>query len=468
MLRRWRPYPPLVGLLGVGILLRILVSVGFSPAYIANPDAIAYLDAAGRNLWGFPERPAGYPLFLRVADFALFGKLPLLIALQHALGVATGLLLYLAVRRFGAPRGVALLPAAAVLLTGDQVFFEHAVLSEALFGFLVVAAIYCSARALEGHPLPWALAAGVLLAGAATVRTVALFMLPVLGLWLLVTVARPMRVRLLSAGAAALAAVCVLGVYVVAQREATGFNGFSRTVGWSLYSRVAYFADCGRFQPPGGTRQLCQEAGEPRPGATFYHHDARSPAWRVFGRPPNGDAQLGAFARQVIVHQPFGYARAVVKDVVRYAFPDIGSERAFSGTAPDGLAFSEPMPDRLAESLGLIAQHWDRATFRNRFGGSLRGYQQVVRVHPILLPLLALLAIGGLWRGSRRERAGIALLASLALLTVLVSSATLIYNWRYLVPLLGPLVGAAALGGFALRNAWLERSGRPRSQRSPA
>jgi 4-amino-4-deoxy-L-arabinose transferase-like glycosyltransferase len=447
-----RPYLPLAGVLAVGVGLRVLATVGFWPAYIANPDAFAYLDAAGTELFKYTERPSGYPVFLRAADFALFGEFPLLVALQHLIGVVAGVLMYLAMRRFGAPRALALVPAAVVLLTGDQVFFEHAVLSEALFGFLVAAAIWCASHVLAGRSLPWAMAAGGLLAVAATVRTVGLFMLPLLVLW--VVLARPggVRSRLVPAVGCAVAAIAMAGTYVVAQREYTGFTGFARTSGWSLYARVAHFADCSTFTPPRGTAGLCQPdvPEEKRPGATFYHHDPRSPAWRVFGQPPNGNKELRAFAREAIVHQPLTYAGTVAKDVLRYLDPNVGLDRPRSGVSPNGLSFSEPRAEYLARSLQQIELHWEPVTVRYRFASTLRAYQRIVRVHGPLLPLLLALALAGLWWGTRPERLGIVLLGGMAVVAVAVPSATLFYSWRYLVPLLPPLVGAAALGGFAL------------------
>jgi hypothetical protein len=447
-----RLYLPLVALLGVGLALRVVATVGFWPAYIANPDSFSYLDAAGGELFKYAERPSGYPFFLRISDWAFFGHFPLLVALQHLLGLATGVLVYLTMRRFDAPRPLAVVPAAVVFLTGDQVFYEHAVLSEALFGFLVAGALYCAARTLHGKALPWAAAAGALLAASATVRTVGLFMLPPLGLWLLFTRRGDLKLRLGRLAACAAAAAVVAGSYVFAQHEETGFTGFARTSGWSLYSRVAHFADCSEFTPPEGTDGLCQPdvPSDSRPGATFYHHNSQSPAWQVFGPPPNGNEELGEFARAAIVHQPYSYARTVVKDALRYVDPDIGLERPFNGTTPNGLSFNEPNVDFLGRSLEQISIHWRPVKIHYRFDSTLRGYQATVRVHGLLLPLLVLLGILGLWLGTPRERAGVALMGGAAAVAVIVPSATLFYSWRYLVPLLPALAGAGSLGGYAL------------------
>jgi hypothetical protein len=113
-------------------------------------------------------------------------------------------------------------------------------------------------------------------------------------------------------------------------------------------------------------------------------------------------------------------------------------------------------------------------TPRDRFGATLRAYHMDVRVHGMLLPALLLLALAGLWRGNRRERLGITLLAALALTAIVVPSATLFYSWRYLVPLLPACVGAGALGGYALlrqspgnRHKWTSHDGRRTVDRNP-
>jgi hypothetical protein len=436
----------------IGVALRIAAMLGFRPGFIANPDAFAYLDAAGTGLFDYPERPAGYPAFLRVADFLLLGELPLLIAVQHGLGLATAVLVYLAMRRFGASQWVALVPAAVVLLSGDQIFFEHAVLSEALFGFLLAAVVYCSARAIDGNAAAWGAAAAALLGAASTVRTVALFMLPLLLVWLLFVAGPGTRMRLLAAAAAAVAGLSVVGVYVIGQREATDFTGLSRTSGWSLYSRVAYFANCREFEPPKGTEALCEDpntAGE-RAGSSFYHHNAASPAWRLFGPPPQGDDQLGAFGRTVVVNQPVAYMRAVATDLVRYVVPSVGEGRTGSGTTPLGLTFSDPNPIYLGNAEGAVEAHWGPVEVSTPLANELRAYHRVVYVHAPLVAILFLVALAGLWAAPRVQRLAIALMLSLTAMAVLLPSATLIYNWRYLVPMMPLLVGAAALGAQEL------------------
>ena len=372
--------------------------------------------------------------------------------LQHLLGIASGLLVYATVRRLGASRPLALVPTAVVLLAGDLIFYEHAVLSEALFTFLLTAALYAAVRALDERPALWAAGAGVLLACAGTVRSVGVFLVPALAVWLLFARAGAWRERLGPAAAAAAGAAVVLGVYVGGQAAATDDVGLSRTGGWALYARVARFADCDRFRPPAGTDGLCQPDVPPRArsGATFYFHNSQSPAWRVFGPPPAGDDKLGAFAEQAILHQPLDYARVVGKDILRYVDPDIGTAVPFSGTGPDGLRFLNENPLYEPQARAAVAAYWRPVEPRRGAVELLSDYQRVVRVHGPLLPLLLIVAIAGLVPAPRRVRAGIVLLGGAAILVMVVPAATLLYGWRYAVPVLPALVGAATLGASAL------------------
>ncbi len=458
-------YRPLVLLFGAGTALRLFAAYGDWPAFFANPDSISYMDAAHRGLFSYPERPAGYPVFLRVVHGATFGWFPAEVALQHALGLAAGLLLYAALRRLGMSRPLALLPSGAILLGGDQLFYEHAILSEALFTFLLVGALYAAVRALDERPAAWAAVAGALLGGAATVRTVGVFLLPAIALWLLFARSGPWRGRLLPAVACVVAGVVPLAGYVGLQAHYTHDVMLSRTSGWSLYARVGHFADCDKFTPPRGTKGLCQDIpASKREGPVVYFHDASSPARLLLGQPPAGDAKLGAFARQAILHQPLDYAKTVGKDMLRYVYPEIGRHVPASGTPPDGLLFSNASGRFQGPALYLIGTYWHPVVPNHRASDVLARYQRMVRVHGFLLPPLFLLAVAGLWPADRRRRAGIALLGGGALLVMAVPAATLLYGWRYAVPVLPALVGAAMLGGSALVDAWRARKPAARTQ----
>ncbi len=104
-----------VFLAGAGI--RLWYMVEWRPAFLGYGDSPAYVSAAVGGFDYDSSRPGGYALFLRFGH-ALSAQLSYTIVLQHLLGIATALLLYLAVGRATGSRWLGLLPAAVVLFDG--------------------------------------------------------------------------------------------------------------------------------------------------------------------------------------------------------------------------------------------------------------------------------------------------------------------------------------------------------------
>src|SRR5439155_7110019 len=152
----------LAGLLGAGVALRIYFLLVWSPAITGYSDTGIYFDGAVgplSRLWSDPIRVVGYSMFLRLLH-GIAPHLILVIIVQHLLGLGAALLFFLAVRRCGGPRGLGLAPAAIIALGGDELFIEHAALSDALFVFLLSAVLYCALRAFQGGAA-WAALAGL-------------------------------------------------------------------------------------------------------------------------------------------------------------------------------------------------------------------------------------------------------------------------------------------------------------------
>src|SRR5581483_2626340 len=123
-----------------GIALRIAFMLLYRPAFLGDPDSGSYIAAAHHGLFENIYDPAGYPLFIRVLH-AVYPHPSLLTVVQHALGVATAALIYLAVRRVSGSTLWALLPAVIVLFDGYGLWVEHTPITEALFTFLIAAAV---------------------------------------------------------------------------------------------------------------------------------------------------------------------------------------------------------------------------------------------------------------------------------------------------------------------------------------
>ena len=140
--------PAVLGaLLVAGLALRVWISFGVSPAAANLSDSLVYVDMADNALFADPIRQAGYSVFLRAAHL-LSAQIELTIVVQHRLGIATALVLFAAVRGAGGQVWAAAIAAAAVLLSVDQVFLEHSLMSETVFTFVLALAVYAATRAL--------------------------------------------------------------------------------------------------------------------------------------------------------------------------------------------------------------------------------------------------------------------------------------------------------------------------------
>ncbi len=446
------------------IALRIVMSAMYQPAILNLADSYVYLDMAANDLFTDPTRAVGYSIFLRGLH-GIWADIDFAIFLQHLFGIATGVLLYATVRRIGAPAWAALVAAASVLLSLDQVFLEHALMPETVFTLALAGVLYTSVRALD-EPKPlfrrlttraaWVLGAGALLGLSAWLRPVTVPLAPFLALWFLFALSGGWRARLGNAALSACAAAAVVLGYFALNDSYTGYFGFSQSSGWGLYSRSAPFADCTRFDPPAGTEELCEATPvDSRPGPDFYGWEAGSPARRLYGEQPNGDDELNAFAVEAITHQPLSYAEDVGRDFARY-FVNIDAPD-FAGVGYEVVEVDRRAPGFEEGILAGINDYYADEPLAIKGGITTLGdLQDVLSVRDDLLFLALVLAIGGVVLGRGKVRAGVVLLLGASLLAMLVPVATAIYSARYAVPVTGPLVAAGAIGAWLIATPLIE------------
>jgi 4-amino-4-deoxy-L-arabinose transferase-like glycosyltransferase len=373
--------------------------------------------------------------------------------LQHVLGICSALLLYGAARRLGAQRWPALIAPAVVLLSAEQVYVEHTILTEGAFIPLLCAGIYCVARSASSlhRRDAWLAAGGALLASAALVRTVGLVVLPVVVLWLLLSARARWVLRLRAVLPAVLPMVLVIGAYSILVAAQDGQSGLNDLSGWNTYARAAPFADCRDFTPPDGTVAVCEtRPAKYRHGTLFYLWRNASPARQVFGGPPRHSATLGRFGRAAIVNQPFDYIKTVAHETERFVNPK-AAPRPDGGAGPFRINLRTPATEALVNR--IIDRLYSPTTLRVEGGvKTFRDYEGHWRLSGVVPAAILGLSLLGAAFGLGRPRRGAALFAALGAAFVVFPAATLLYIDRYGLPAMAMLGAGAALGVAALAN----------------
>jgi hypothetical protein len=486
-------------LLAGALAVRIWLIVGYGPAFVGFPDSHEYVTAATVGVFHDVQKPAGYPIFLELAHLLSDG-LTFTIVLQHALGIASGVLLFAAVRRTGAPAWLGLFPAAVVFFGGTGLLLEHSLLGDTAFTFLQALGVYAAVRVLAAGGLRWALVAGVAAGASFWVKTDGLSSVVLIPCVLLAgahnasppasslegdvrrglvpdlrrRLTRDLRRRLAPGAAAAAAAAALVVGYPAVQALVTGYWGYERQDAWNLYGRVATFVDCPRFTPPAGTRFLCP-APPPshRLSESFYQYSPTAPAVARFGGPAHAPASanglLERFSLAAIEHQPLAYAGAIARSLAFYLSPRPGE-----GYTPAGIreALLEAKGVRAIEpALAAYYPHARGYSGSAHATAALDDYERHTRIEGPLLYVMLIAAIAGApllprrRRHAGRPRAASLLFTLTALCSVALAAAGNSYDARYGYPAFGPLAAGAALGAWAIAARLRQvggRLGRPR------
>ena len=459
----------LLALLAGAIGVRVWFMVSYPTAFMGFPDSGEYVLAAAQDIFRDTQHPAGYPFFLRLVHHLSDG-LSFTILVQHAIGLATGLLLYEAVRRTGAPAWLGLLPAAFVFFGGTGLFLESSLLSDPLFAFLQAVGVYAAIRALYEPRLRWPLLAGIAIGLSFWVRTVAISSAGLIPIVLLCAAPGNARRRVLSALATAAVVIAMTLVYVGAQYYFTGYLGYERQSAWNLYGRVGTFVNCSKFTPPSGTSFLCPP--EPlghRGTQNYFQYAPTSPAVERYGpayaAPPSANAALQRFSVAAIEHEPIAYAEAIMRGLSFYVFP-----RAGEGYTPLGLREELIEPTRSQGARAEIALLYPHSASYAPTGEvhPLSLYESYTRVEGPLLILLLVAAIGGPFFLPPRIRWAAITFTLTALFSITFAVAGNSYDARYAYPTFGPLAAGAALGGWGIGTFLARVIRRRRDERAPS
>ncbi len=444
-------YPPLLLLFTTGVCLRVILMIAYFPAVMLSYDSPRYARIYSMPMFGDFWMPAGYPMLLRLLH-TISHQLWFTIAVQHVMGLGVGLLLFAAVRQLGVKPSMSCVPAAVPLLSGDHLYLEHQVMADCFLIFLAAMGLAAAVRGLVPRlNVRWLATASAFLAMAALARSVGIILVPILVLGTLLGIRGPLRQRVAALAAALLPGAGIFGLYVGMFVLVHGqYLGLWDMSGWNLYSRVAPFADCRKFDPPDGTRILCeQRAPEERPGPFGYVWDLSSAPRVAFELGPETGQKLAAFARQAILHQPGDYLRAVATDLAKYVDPSV-NPRPYSGQSREILSFG--WRDMTVEQLVVHAMSLRyRGTTVHLHGQRILGhYQNVFRVSGLSICALVTFAALGIFKPNGPLRLGIILFGLSGLALYLVPVLTVSYDFRYGIPAETFVVVAGVLGAVSV------------------
>ncbi len=450
--RRELGYRPFLILLGSGIFVRLAVMVMYWPAWLQSVDSPRFARIDPQAIFGDYWMPAAYAVFAKsLRD--LIPALGVTIVIQHLIGLAIGVALYLAVRRLGAVKWVACVPAGVAFLSGDHVWLEHQIMADPFMTALVAFGLACVVRGLVPElDRRWLGAGSALLMAAALTRSVALPLVPVLGLITAIWVGGGARMRAGAVLVAVLPALAVFGLYVGAfELEHGQYLGLGDMGGWNLYSRVAPFADCSDFTPPAGTSQLCEHTPPAqRVGSLGYEWDSGSFGRRQLPLGAQTSATMERFAVQVILHQPGSYVNTVLTDLARFVDPSVGPQRAYSGQPRELLSFGLRDPATLKLVQAELSKGYTGLKLHVVGRQILTSYQNLFRVGGLVLALLVALTFIGMFLARGPARLGVFLFGSAGLVLYAVPVLTLSYDFRYGIPPETFVVVSGTLGGAAL------------------
>src|SRR5690349_13076428 len=296
-------------LLAAGLVLRVLAQVAYRPVlFYIDTTRYLYNDAPGMD-------PLGYKGVLRaILAVANFNAVA---AVQHLLGLAMAVVLYVLLLRRGCPRWLAALAMAPLLLDAYQIQIEQTLMPDTWFEALIVAGL----AILLWRPAPgWrtAAAGGLVLGtsaifaqvGEALLLPAVIYLLAVGGGWR----------RALGRAAALCAAFAVpILAYSSVNYLAAGDFFLSHTGVTSGYGRMAAAADCATLRLPPAEKGMCPTRAQQAKGPDSLEYDQDSPIRAYYNglERDHVDTLITDFNHQVLNQQPLRVLHAYARDVVR-------------------------------------------------------------------------------------------------------------------------------------------------------
>jgi hypothetical protein len=450
-------------LVASGAALRIAVMIAYQPALWFNGDSGGYIRAS-KQLIPAPDafRPAGYMVFLKV--FGPTHTLASVVAIQHLLGLAAAVAVYVFLERRGVPRWLSCVAVVPLLFDSLQVTLEHFILVETLFTTLLLATFLLLLwQRTPGTVI--CVVAGLLAFGAWFTKPLALPAIPILAAYLLL---RRLGWRKVVGFVVAFAIP-----YGVVQVLVSGHVSVYGSNSAAIYGRAASIVDCDRIELTAQQRVLCPTSAQRGMRPDWYVWAEGAP-----GAPFRGKASaypnMRAFAISVISQQPGDYARQVGKEIAAHFVPgvDLGwsywclRERyslpaTAYDTKPLGLQCHPQMASGGFDDKSVPSALNPRATTLTT---ALAAYSGAARTSPVVVSvafLLGLVAFLVRRREQWQPRGDVVLLIVASAILIILPVVIGMYEARYALPALPLCCVAGALSLHHLLSARSERHGEP-------
>ena len=477
-------------LLAAGIVLRVIAQMAYHPA-ILYVDSLKYLYDA----W-LGSDPLGYKVLLN--SVLLVGNLGAVVAIQHLLGLAIAVALYVLLIRRGVNRWLAALAIAPVLLDGYQLQAEEMIMPDVFFEALVVLALVI----LLWRPVAsWlaVIATGLILGGAVTVHEFGVVLVVPTVAYLLISRGPAFTRGQWSEAIRKSVALCVVFavpilLYCGLFYAKTGH--FKLSSGRPAIPRLAQVADCATLRIPVAARPLCPTPAEQKESPDWFQHNPQSPLLSIPVPRPVRRQLYREFVSAVEHQQPTRVVGAVLRDAIRLYEVDRTNSLAITPIArwqfqtsypvilpninvrPNGdiiLGVQHHLPGPIVYQL-LKPSYGGKAEVDRSLARFLRGYQLHGGYTPG--PLLLIFTLVGL-AGSllalvsrrttprSRQLAIGCLVFFVSAVGLLLISDIYVFSWRYQLQALITLPPAGVLGVSALAALRRHRPGRQTEPVSP-
>ena len=471
----------------LGIALRAITMAAYHPALL-YVDSLKYLYGA----WPGSD-PIGYSILLK--SVLLVGDLGFVVFLQHLLGVAIAVVLYILLLRKGVNRWLSALAIAPILLDAYQLQAEQTIMPDIAFQGLVflglVILIWKPAASLLT-----VVVAGLVLGAAVTVHQVGLILIVPIVAYLLIG-----RGPLFGRGGWRQAVGKSVAIAVAFAVPVVGYctimyvhhGHFRLSTKANATGRLAQSADCATLRIPARVRPICPSPSLQGNNPDWFVHNKYSPLLTI-DLPRSQKTKLWAILDHAVQHQqPFRVVEKILRDSIRlYEIDRVDSVAVtditrwqFQKFYPNYIpaVVTKPNGDIIVGVQYRLGKTWNFQLLKPAYGGKaevskplstfLHNYQLKGGYTPgPLLLIFTLLGLAGSILALARRKASPAerqvavccLLFFVAAVGMLLVSDVYVFSWRYQLQALTTLPPAGVLGATALKQAFRRRA----AESSPA